>query len=148
MQTEIKLGTNIFNVTPLPALKSFVLQPRLAPAVVEVFGALGMAASAGDIGGVDISVLAPMVGSFFSKLPAAELELVLRELLGTATMDGTPLFTANGNPFDVLMRGRMLDVWKLLWHAVRVNYPDFLGLLGASGEAKGPMVSPSGGSTT
>jgi len=128
------IGGNVFSVVPLPAMRSFALQPRLAPALAEVVGVLG--SLSGDL---DVGALGPAVGRFFAKLPADELEAVTRELLAGATMDGAQLFTAAGNPFDLVMRGRTLDVWRLLAFAVEVNYPDFFALVrrGAGGEEKG-----------
>jgi len=154
MENELVLGGNVFVVNPLSALRSFALQPRIAPPLAEVFGVLaslkttvqsaGNALEMADKVGIenlldadiDIESVIPVVGRFFSKLPADELMSLVRELLSGATMDNIPLFTANGDPFDVKMRGRTMDTWKLMWHAIKVNFPDFFGLLGASVGAK------------
>jgi hypothetical protein len=131
MGNTLTLSGNTFVVPLLPAMRSFLLQPKIAPAVGAVFGALAPLAK-GDMGGADVEALAPLLGGFFAKLGPADLEEVVRTLLDGATMDGTPLFSAAGDTFNLRMQGRTLDTWKLLAFAVKVNYPDFFGLLGGS----------------
>lgn len=150
VSTERKIGGNVFCVTPLPAMRSFTLQPRLAPAlaaVAEGIGAIGNLAEKQDLDAIELAAIAPVVTRFFHALPPDRLEMVTRELLAGATMDGRPLFTAEGNPFDVLMRGRSIDVWKLLWFALEVNYPDFFGAVAGKG-ARPAAANPSEASTT
>lgn len=123
MTNERTIGGNLFTVSPMSALRSFALQPRLAPALAEVAGALG---SLGDgAGDLNVAVLAPAVSRFFAKMPPAELLEITKQLLDGATMDGVQLFSAAGNPIEVQLRGRTLDMWRLLWFALEVNYPDF-----------------------
>jgi hypothetical protein len=132
---ERVINGNTFQVEALPAMRSFALQARIAPALGEVIGVAAGILTGGGIDTADVAELAPVLGRFFAKLPSAELQDVTRELLTGATMDGVPLFTSGqGDPFDLKMRGRTLDVWKLLWFSLEVNYPDFFGLLAARGE--------------
>lgn len=144
-----QIGGNLFTVTPLPAMRSFVLQSKLAPALSSIIGSIGSLAG-GSLAETDVGALAPAVAGFFSKLGPDELEQVTRQLLGDATMDGKPLFSPAGDPFNVFMAGRTMDTWKLLWFAVEVNYPDFFGLLGAAASSRGEKVtvSKSGASNT
>lgn len=148
MSNEIKIGGNTFTVSPLPASKSFALQARIAPAIAEVFGVIGKVRAGADIGSLDVGEMATIVDKLAGKLPPAELEALLRELLATATMDNLPLFTSQGNPFEVRMQGRTIDTWKLLWHSIQVNYPDFFSLLDGLGAAAEKPAAPSAGSTT
>ena len=53
-----------------------------------------------------------------------------------------------GDTLDAAMQGRTLDVWRLLFEAVRLNYPDFFKALGGSVAPSGAAVSPSEGSNT
>ena len=137
---ERKIGSNTFALSPLTAMQSFTLQPRLAPALTEAGVVLAKLAAGDGVAGllnaeVD-AVLPRAIGRFFEKLPPAELEAITRILLQSATMDGTALFAqveGQGDPFNILMRGRTLDVWRLIWFAVEVNYPDFFALLPGKG---------------
>ncbi len=166
MNTEVKIGANTFAVSPLTAMRSFVLQPRIGPVIAEAgalfFGLLRdvaksqggedaeLSVSALLEADVDVDKIAAALGRIFVKLPPAELQSITRELLAGSTMDGRQLFAAvqgEGDSFDIVMRGRTLDVWKLLWHALNVNYPDFFGALVASGK-RAPGASPSEASTT
>jgi hypothetical protein len=45
--------------------------------------------------------------------------------------------------FDVKMRGRTVDTWRLVAFAVEVNYPDFFALLAAKRGAA-PVETGSG----
>lgn len=135
---EINLGGNVFTVVPLPAMRAFALQPKIIPVVAEVFSLLaGLTEGAAEgatslsLGDLEVSKITPYIDKIAAKLQPEILEELIKKLLLGATMDGTQLFTAEGNPFDVKMRGRTLDIWKLLWHAIRVNYPDFFGMLPA-----------------
>lgn len=154
------IGGNKFGVTPLFAVRSFTLQAKLAPALSEIAelvvplwrgfkkGKASKAVPTDETAPkpdeapkklVDVldfeevaPLIAPAITHFFGKMPPDDLELVIRELLGKATMDGKPLFGhAGGDPFDLWMQGRTLDTWKLLGFALKVNYPDFFGSLAA-----------------
>jgi hypothetical protein len=141
---SLLLGENRFIVPPLPAMRSFALQARIAPALTEV--AKGFGALKEGLDG-DVTAIAPAIAGFFAKLGADELEAIAKTLLADATMDGKALFTPSGNPFDVHMRGRTMDTWKLLWFAIEVNYPDFFKALGGGVKAEGKEASKSKEST-
>lgn len=140
------IGGSLFEVTPLPAFQSFTLQAEIAPAIAAVVGAMGPLL-AGDLGSADVAEMGKAAQAFFTAMPRQRFASVARELLEGTTMDGKPLFTPAGSPFDIWMQGRTLDAWLLLWFAIEVNYPDFFGLLGARRD--GPTAaSRSGASTT
>ena len=127
----LKLGKNTFNVPPPKALESFALQQRIGPIAVNILSALSRID--GTVSLLDMNVektLGPL-GKVFAELPAGELKLLTYELLRKATFDhGLPLFDSKDidgdHAFDGLMMGRTLDIWKLLWYAFKVWYPDFL----------------------
>lgn len=141
---ERVIGGSRFTVEPLPAMRAFVLQVRLAPALAEVLGALGgLQGSGAELSRLDVSALAPAFGRVAAKLPPAELEAITRELLGSARCDGVSLFSVDkGDRFDVVMAGRAIDTWQLLFFAVEVNYPDFFARLGASRAGLPAAASP------
>ena len=142
----ITLGGNTFAVPQLPALDSFDLQTRLIPPIAEIIGSLGRAGALSalmssvlsgekvDIGGMDldgmIASAGPSLAAVFGKMGRGELRALLQDLLGGVTMDGKSLF-GPGLPVNLLLIGRTVDLWKLAWFAVKVNYPDFFSLLGA-----------------
>lgn len=131
--TTKTIGGSVFTVVPLPAMQSFTLQADIFPAVTAAIAELG---GVTDLGEVDLVVMGRAAAAFFREMPRQRLDAIVRELLQGATMDGKQLFTPAGNPFDVLMRGRALDTWQLLWLALEVSYPDFFGrLAGLAGAA-------------
>lgn len=171
VDNTLRIGNDVFTVSPLLAEASFLLQPKIVPIlpdVGELYGIFTQAAaavlselkappaaagapqeseapapSAGD--GVSPEQLAAAsqlateymarasaaVARLCAKLPPDELRYIMRTLLQGATMNGALLYTPQGNGIDVLLRGRTLDVWRLLIHAVKVSYPDFFGLADA-----------------
>lgn len=154
----ITLGNNKFDV-PLPrGMRSFSLQQRILPVagrVANVFLALVGA----DLKEFDklfeadvLRVLPqalPAIGEIFALMPPNELEMITRELLSGATCDGVPLFGASaGDPFDALMQGRTIDTWQLLWHAIKIWYPDFFTRAGMLLASSGAKVKPSEASST
>ena len=125
----LKIGDDVFVVSPLLGEESFLLQPKLMPIVADCMtGFFAMHEKVAD-GQLDYVALAdklsPLVQSIASKLPIEELRFIMRALLRGATMNGQQLYTPAGNPIDVLLQQRSLDVWRLLFHAVKVSYPDF-----------------------
>lgn len=160
---ERKIGPNTFRVEQLPAMRSFVLQPRILPVAAEVVGlfldTLGKAGkTAGEVSiasllDMDLAATAETfvaaVARCCLKLPPSELETITRELLCGATCDGQLLFQFDGKPgtFDLVMRGRTIDTWRLLFFAVQVNYPDFSSAV-ADLRKGSTAASPSAGSNT
>jgi hypothetical protein len=143
----IQIGSDVFAVPPPRGMKSFALQQRILPIagqIARVFLHLL------DLKGDDVEklldtdvkqlfalvpVALPAIGGIFSSMPPGELDAITREMLGEATYvlngKGKPLrlFGAGGDDaFDLVMRGRAIDTWKLLWHALEVWYPDFFAL--------------------
>ena len=163
---EIKIGNDVFTVEPLLGESSFLLQPLLVPILADVAALYGLFTSAVvDLVGLkegvtpegvaaakaklDQNVMSllpevqpalekagPIIARLCAKLPAADLQHIMRTLLKGATFNGQQLYTAQGNPIDIVMRGRTLDVWRLLIHALEVSYPDFFDLL------RGPAAQP------
>ena len=152
----ITLGKNQFDVPAPAGMRSFSLQQRILPVAGRIVSVLAhlLGLGDGDLKSMldkDLTAIlpeaAPEIGRIFSEMPPGELEGITRELLRDAKCDKMPLFGASGDPFDLLMRGRTTDTWKLLWHALEVWYPDFFGL--ARGyRAAASQASPSEESST
>lgn len=153
----IKLGENVYNVPPPLGMRSFAFQQRILPVagrVINVF--LHLVGNGTDATGLLESDVArvlpqalPFIGQIFSEMPEGELEKITRELLKDATRDKAPLFNAplGGDPFDEWMRGKTVETWKLLWHAIQVWYPDVF-TLAAAFTASGAKENRSEESTT
>lgn len=163
------------NVEPLLALRSFDLQPRIIPIAGEVLRVIATARDAGLFkskgGGAEglelaladvetgpiVELALPALERVCRLLPRGELALLTRELLEGASAVGPAgavlLFGAMVGPnivdtFDTVFRGRTLDIWRLLFFALRTHYPDLFGLLAASGGTARATASPSATSTT
>lgn len=132
-------GEDVFTVQPLLGEQSFLLQPLIAPAVADCGSLFGLFARAfsGEVGESEAMLVAaglldeagPVIARLAGKLPPETLRTITRTLLAGATMNGVELYQPAGNPIDILLRGRTLDFWRLLIHAMRSSYPDFFGLL-------------------
>ena len=142
-ETSFKIGNDAFTVSLLPGEESFLLQPSIAPVIVEIVQLAALFAR--SLGGLPddadaaqkIAAALPLIGEasavvarLCAKLPRETLREMMRKLLTGATMNGTLLYQGSqGNPIDVLMQGRSLDIWRLVIRAMEVSYPDFFGLL-------------------
>lgn len=120
----------------LTGMATFLLQPLIAPPLIEVIGTLVPMMMSGvpiDLDTTDVAELIPALSKFFGKLNKKDLETITRDLLNGATCDGVQLFRddGKGDPFNAIMMGRTIDTWKLLFRSMQVNYPDFFGLFGA-----------------
>lgn len=150
MELILKVGGDTFVFSPINGMRSFILQPVILPVIAEVFGAISQIAVDGkldlqnfDLATVDVEkllpLMAPLVARICDKLPPERLEYITRELLRPVVVGGRPLFSSDGSTdlFDGMMQSRTMDAWKLVIHAVRLNYSDFLGALAAR---KGPAA--------
>lgn len=145
---QTKIGDRTFVVNPLSGERTFLLQPKLAPALSEIAAlyalfvqtVAGIMPKLGADADRDVDPLmllphalpaletaGPVIGRLAEKL-GPNLRDIMRELLEGATCNGTLLYSAQGNPIDVLMQGRTIELWRLLIFAMEVSYPDFFGL--------------------
>jgi hypothetical protein len=135
----IELGKYRFHVPAPSGMRTFALQQRIVPVAGRVAGVflalLDKGADLVSLADMDVVKVLPSalphIGHIFSEMPPGELEWITRELLRDAKFsegDKTPmpLFgSPGGDAFDAVMQGKTTDVWRLLWHAVEVWYPDF-----------------------
>lgn len=158
----IAIGDMTFEIQAPGAMDSFSEQQRIIPVAGRVVGVfmrlLGMApdSDVGKLMGQDVLKVLPQampyIGEVFAAMPPGELKAITGTLLarGTANIKGAkvPLFGPGPvDAIDALMAGRTMDMWKLLWHALEVWYPDFF----ARGRAlfvKGERATASMESTT
>lgn len=143
----VKVGETEFQIPPPKGMRSFALQQRIGPVVGNLIGAIVSVLDMPGIGDVsklldsDVSKALPSalpaLGGVLASMPQGELETLTKELLRDAKVKmggawvqlfGGPASTEADDLFDTVMAGRSLDTWRLLWHAVRVWYPDFFAL--------------------
>lgn len=158
----ITIGDKIFEIPSPPAMRSFALQQSILPVAGRFAGVLAQVLGAGnmeellkkEVVSVLPSVL-PGLGEIFSMMPPGELERITRTLLADATCamaDGAkvrifaPAGSTGGDLFDSLLKGKTIDIWRLLLHALEVWYPDFFGrarvlFVAAKGKAKDSEAS-------
>lgn len=143
----IKLGGQTFVVPPPKASRTFALQQHLIPIAGNILGAFTVIIGKNDIKDLveseifeSLPAALPALGRIFSEMPPGELDRVNRTLLGDPKISGdekrvakcgdTPLFGMKGeDPYDEIMAGRTIDMWRLTIHALEAWYPDFFGLV-------------------
>lgn len=122
---------HLFTVSPLPAMRQYKLLARIAKRLGPGLSKLAplMAGKGVDLQKLDVGLLASAGASLFEALDENEAEAVLKELLETALMDGTPLMPV----FNVALQGQMGTVLKLLGFGLEVNFGGFFAGLGGGG---------------
>jgi hypothetical protein len=146
---SLRLGDRVYAVSQLPAMQAYRLLPRIGKAVGPVLGKILAGGGLKDLLSQD---LGPAVEKLFDNLTDDELEFLTRELLTGATVQYTEngkrkvvqLFGGDGDAFNLVMRGHIPDVFRVLYFAFRVNYGNFSGALpGAEGEGNAANEIPS-----
>lgn len=149
----LTIGSDTFTVDLIDPWESFLLEPLIMPIVADLVPAVmaGMSTAqeqAGErpLGDLNIAeilpvldAIAPQVGAALARVTPKLLDEVSRKLLQNATMNGAPLFSpvaGGGDPIRILLRGKTLIIWKLLFAAMRENYADFFVLLGRDAASK------------
>lgn len=116
-----------FTTTQLPAMKAFKLLARLTKVAGPVMAALSSLEDS-----MEIAELAPVLANALSALEADELsDLAVEVLKGTSAivsdMNGSrKLDLMVQENIDLVFSGRLLTMMKVLIHAIKVNYHDFL----------------------
>lgn len=133
----------VFTVTQLPSMRSLKLMHRLmrvtGPALFKLAGG-GKSVSLKD---VDLSAAGEAAQLFFGSFSDNDLEALTREILDSATVDHEGRTIPLLPVFDLVMAGKVLTIFKLLWFALEVNYGDFFGaFLANSGAALAGKASP------
>lgn len=157
---QVKLGPNTFEIPSPRGMESFALVQRIMPPagrvismMLSLLGEDPTTADPATLLDADLLKLLPLalpgLGRIFSEMAPGEFEGLTRALLRETTCDGLPLFAGGpgGDAFDALMRGRTLDTFKLLGHAVLAWYPDVF-TLARDLKVPGLAGSPSSASTT
>lgn len=118
-----------FKTTQLPAMQSFTLLAKLTKVAGPIFTALG-----GLKPDADVMELVPMMAVALKDMDPSELtSLALEVLKGTKAVIDDPVRGTRQVDFlsqegvNVVFNGRLLTMLKVMMHAIKVNYGDFLG---------------------
>lgn len=114
-----------------PATRGFRLLTRLAKTLGPVLGALG---GIEDLNADLMSTaLAPVLAGALSHVDPSEAESLMQEILVCTDV----IVSDGGKPrridlmsqenIDTVFDGRLLDLFKVVAHAIRVNFSDFIG---------------------
>lgn len=132
LKTQSKeIGGDTFTVSQLPMFRALRLLNRIGRAVGPALGHVASAydASKGDGAPVDGVRVGEAVGralsALFGSLSDDELEAITRAMLETAMIESNGKTTPLLKSIDLVMQGRILDLFKLLAFAFEVNYGDF-----------------------
>lgn len=142
----VEIDGAVYGVQPLPARQSLKFLAHLGRLVGDSATGLLVAAagSGGKLASADVGALASVVKPLCDKLTDSELEAVMRTLLATSTRDKKPLWGTNGAGVDTAFLGNPGGLFKLLAHALVVNYGElFAGLLAKGASATETTEAPS-----
>lgn len=121
------LDGKTFQVQQLPARAALKLMRRLGKVFAPAF-----AAFANSKGDVDTKALGNALEKVFAELGDDDLDHFTNTLLHGCLVDNkAPVLPQ----IDLIFQGESFDLVKLLVHAVKANYQDFLGALRASSPA-------------
>lgn len=128
-----------YSVTQLTGTRSLKLFWKLVGVISGAGDSLGKldpaALASGDVGDIDMSVAGGALGGIVSKLDPDQLDVVVKELLGTLTIDGRDA----GPLFESHFAGKVFRMLKVVKFALGVHFGDFRDALRGGGSA-GPKA--------
>ena len=113
-----------YTVTQMPARKALKLTHRLGKALGPAFSHL--AAGHKDGVNLDFSEVGRAIESLFAALSEEDLDIIVKELLNSATVTTEKGIQPVLPQIDILLAGRMDTMFKLIGFALEVNYGSFL----------------------
>jgi hypothetical protein len=139
-----------YAVTQLPARRALKMLHKigrvLVPTIAQALGSASITdfSSMKKMAGLELGDLGKAAETLFDRMPEADFDALVTELVQGVTLEGKPLAPV----FDLHFQGRILDVMKLLRFALKVNFADFFPDLAAQVAAVQTAASSSEGSTT
>ncbi len=140
MKTEI-IGNHTYQIYPLPALKSIKVATRLiqilGPSFGDVVAGLNIKSGKVDLGALDMNIIGKGVATLAGVLKEGDLEYLIENVLGeyvkletdNKIIDLTKAFS------DVHFAGKVGELFKVLFAALKENFGDFLGASGNTNPA-------------
>lgn len=130
---SIELDGLTFRTTQFAAMKGFALLAKLAKLIGPALAALSGAAP-----DTDVATLAPALMGAMRDLDDAQMSALAAEILAQTSVmadgSGKKDFSDRKN-IDVVFTGRLMLLFKVLGHAVRVNFADFFAGSAPAGAA-------------
>ena len=111
-----------FETTQFPAMAAFRLMARLIKVIGPAMGVLK-----GATKDTTLESLAPALGAALSNVSPDEAQSIALEILKctTAEVGGVLIGLTGQAPVDQVFSGRLSMLFKVLAHALKVNYGDF-----------------------
>ena len=152
IRIETARGTAVFTVNQLPGMQSGKLLMRIGrtfgPGLATILGKLrpaDLAKGTDALGDMEVD-LPRVVRETFAELNETEFDHLVDQLLGDASVKVGGEVHSAIDLLDTLFQGHVEGLFRLLWHALAVNYGNFLGALAkmvgtAGAKAKLPKTS-------
>ena len=144
---EVVIDGIKFSTTQLPAMRAYPLLVRLIKVIGPALGALAQLPKDAEL----TAALPQLIGAM-SSLEPAEAEKIATDVLAltTATVPdaaGRLSLVTLSTPaaIDSVFTGSVLLLFKVMWHAIRVNFQDFFGgpsLTAGAAPAQSPGTKP------
>lgn len=124
-----------YKLTQMQAMRALKLLPRLGSILGPVFSKFKeIDVKALKTQGLNADINPAIVGdaiiALTEKLTENELEAMVKDLLYSLIRDDVPCDPGPTSPFQLLMAGQTLTIFKLLRFALELNYGDFFGVAG------------------
>lgn len=147
-QVKKKIGSNTYMVAPFFAAEALKLQTTLVkilgPGVAKLIGAVPTPQDGKSIleSNIDGAEIASAVGTLFEHLGEEEFVSLINRILknvivelGTPVKEGTQSIklvslSEGENAFNMVFQGKLVDMYKVLFFVIQVNFPDFFELMG------------------
>lgn len=124
----LKVGETEVAVVMIPARQAFGLSKDVAQVAVQLIGALGkLGTKSLD---VDLATIGPELGQSIAGIESSKLDALLAGLLAKSEARVNGAWLPLLDVVDDVFAGRVMDLYTVLFEAVRLNYPDFFDRLG------------------
>ena len=129
----LKAGEFDIQIRMIPARQAFGLSKDVAQVAAQVLGALGkLGTKSLD---VDLATIGPELGAALAGIESAKLDALMIGLLAKSEAKVNGAWLPLLDVVDDVFAGRIVDLYTVLFEAVRLNYPDFFARLAKAKEA-------------
>lgn len=126
-RNTLKVGDVEVAVVMIPARQAFALSKDVAQVAAQLLGALGkLGTKSLD---VDLGAIGPELGAALSGIDSSKLDALLAGLLAKSEAKVNGAWLPLLNVVDDVFAGRIVDLYTVLFEAVKLNFPDFFDRL-------------------
>ena len=123
----LKVGDVEVAVVMIPARQAFALSKDVAQVAAQLLGALGkLGTKSLD---VDLGAIGPELGAALSGIDSSKLDALLAGLLAKSEAKVNGAWLPLLDVVDDVFAGRIVDLYTVLFEAVKLNFPDFFDRL-------------------